>query len=114
MRNLLALVGAAVVTLAGAGYFLGWYKVGKAPGDGGKNVNIEVDTGKMGQDLHKGAEKLGDMLHQKDKGRGGEEMSELPPPPPLPAMPAAGELPPPVLGDPARDPNRLKQPWEKR
>src|SRR5687768_7305096 len=48
MRNILALIGLAVVTLVGAGWYLDWFTVHKgASDDGNKNYNVEVNTNKI-------------------------------------------------------------------
>jgi hypothetical protein len=63
MRNLLALVGAAVVTFVGAGYYLGWFSVHRPSGeDGSKSYNVELNTSKIGADLHKGKELITNKL----------------------------------------------------
>jgi len=53
MRNLLALVGAAVVTFAGLGWYLGWYKLEAAPSStpGHETVNVDIDGKKIGHDV---------------------------------------------------------------
>lgn len=67
MRNLLALFAAALLTVVGVGWYLGWYKVGSQPASvpGQHRVNIDIDTKKIGQDLHEGEEKLQHMLDKK-------------------------------------------------
>jgi hypothetical protein len=95
MRNLLALLGAAVVTFAVVGWFLGWYSVKATPGkDGQTHVHIGLNTDKIKTDIDKGKTKLFGLIelsrHQ-SAGQaatpGGTEPSALPPPPPLPAPP---------------------------
>lgn len=59
MRSLLTLVGAAVVTFAVAGWFLGWYKVRTTPGpDGHREVTIDVNGPKIQEDLKKGEARI--------------------------------------------------------
>lgn len=66
MRNLLALVGAAVVTVGGVGWYLDWFKVHKAAeGDGKKSYSVEVNTAKIGTDLHKGSSKVQSVIDEK-------------------------------------------------
>ncbi len=50
MRNFLAFVGLIVVAFIGVGYYMGWYKFAMSPGkDGKQNINVEVDTKKIGE-----------------------------------------------------------------
>src|SRR4051794_5930394 len=57
MRNLLALVGAAVVTFCVLGYSLGWFTIQSTPGsDGHRQVNIDVNTPKIVHDIKEGEE----------------------------------------------------------
>jgi len=67
MRNLLALFGAALLTVVGVGWYLGWYKVRSQPASvpGQHSVNIDIDTNKIGKDLQKGEQKLQNMLDKK-------------------------------------------------
>lgn len=63
MRHLLTLVGAAVVTFAVVGWFLGWYQVKTTPGTNGHpQVNIDFNAPKIKQDLSKGKTKLLNIL----------------------------------------------------
>ncbi|MHB1425722.1 MAG: hypothetical protein ACYC3I_21345 [Gemmataceae bacterium] len=71
MRNMLALFGAALLTVVGVGWYLGWYKVRSQPASlpGQHSVNIDIDTNKITKDLQQGEERLQQMLEKK----GGEE-----------------------------------------
>lgn len=73
MRNLLALLGLALVVVGGLGWYLGWYKVKSEPttSPGHHNVSIDIDTTKIGKDLHQGEEKLQKMLQggKQDTGK---------------------------------------------
>ncbi len=62
MRNLLALIGAAVVGFGGLGWYLGWYKlhVSKAA-DGNVQIQADVDQKKVVQDVGDGAKHLGQL-----------------------------------------------------
>jgi predicted small secreted protein len=63
MRNLLAFLAAVCLTVAGSGWYLGWYTVESAPAPQGKrSVNIEINTVKIGEDIKRGSEKLQDLL----------------------------------------------------
>jgi len=70
MRNLLALLGAAIVTFAVAGWYLDWYKLRNNPADEGHHsVNIDINKAKIGQDLQRGGERLHDAIeHTKKEG----------------------------------------------
>ncbi len=71
MRNLLAFLSAAVLVLAGFGWYLGWYKVHTIPAaEGHRAVNIDIDSKKIGQDLHKGEEKIQETLDKRHKEDG--------------------------------------------
>jgi hypothetical protein len=77
MRNLLALLGLALVVVGGLGWYLGWYKVKSEPttSPGHHNVSIDIDTTKIGNDLHKGEDKLHKMLEggKADPAKGGKD-----------------------------------------
>jgi hypothetical protein len=68
MRNLLALFAAALLTVVGVGWYLGWYKVRSQPASvpGQHSVNIDIDTNKIGTDLQKGEQKLQQFLDRKN------------------------------------------------
>jgi hypothetical protein len=58
MRNLLALLGLAIVVFAGLGWYLGWYHVAVAPAaDGHKKVEFDVNTSKLQTDVSAGLDK---------------------------------------------------------
>jgi hypothetical protein len=68
MRNLLALFATAVLTFAGVGWYLGWYRVQSKPAaDGHRAYNVDVDAKKIGEDLHRGGERLQEALDKKSK-----------------------------------------------
>jgi hypothetical protein len=63
LRSVLTLLGAAVVTFAIVGWFLGWYQVRTTPGaDGHRQVEIDFNAPKITQDLSKGTAKIKSML----------------------------------------------------
>lgn len=54
MRNVLALIGLVVVVFVGAGWYFGWYKFAVTPTiDGKQQIQVEVDTRKIGEDAKK-------------------------------------------------------------
>ena len=113
MRNLLAFVAAAALTVGGAGWFLDWYRVRSDPAPSGyKSLSIDINPGKIGQDLHKGERGLQRMLEgagkgdadkgapgkgEADKAAAGQGDKTRPTPPPAARHPRAGgdELAPP-------------------
>jgi hypothetical protein len=60
MRNLLALVGAAILTFAGAGWYLGWYRLqptlSTTPGH--QTLNIDINGQKIKDDVGKGEQQV--------------------------------------------------------
>jgi len=59
VKNLLALLAAAVLTFAGIGWYLDWYHISSTSGtQGHRNVNIDVNSGKIVEDVHKGVQKV--------------------------------------------------------
>jgi hypothetical protein len=67
MRNILAFSAAAVIVLAGVGWYLDWYKLKVSPtGDGHLNVTIDADTSKAREDVAKEAKKIEEAVN-KDK-----------------------------------------------
>lgn len=68
MRNLLALLGAAVIILAVVGWFRNWYTVDSEAGPSGHHsVNIDIDKDRINKDIHKGGERLHDALERARK-----------------------------------------------
>ena len=65
MRNILAFLAASVICIAGLGYYLGWYSVQSSAGAAGKRqVNIDIDSRKISDDLQKGTEKIQQVIDQ--------------------------------------------------
>jgi hypothetical protein len=59
MRNTLAFLAVLIVTVAGAGWYLGWFQVDTKPlPSGHQQVNIDIDTNKVEHDLKTGGEKV--------------------------------------------------------
>jgi hypothetical protein len=88
MRNLLAFLAAVTLTIAGIGFYLGWFRVlSTAESPGHKNVNIEVNTIKIGEDLQKGGRQVENLIQKARQGSGskipgGQEPAEAGPPAP--------------------------------
>lgn len=63
MRNLLALVGLAVVVFLGLGWYLGWYSFVISPGsEGRQRIQVDLDTHKIAEDAQRAKEKVGKVL----------------------------------------------------
>jgi hypothetical protein len=57
MRNLLALLAAVAIGVAGLGWYLGWFHVRSTPtGDGHQQISIDVDKKKIVADVKKGVQ----------------------------------------------------------
>jgi hypothetical protein len=73
MRNLLSLLGLALVTFLGLGWYLDWYQITPKPATaaGHRGIEIDLNTKKIGEDVHRGVEaggkKLHDLLDRKGK-----------------------------------------------
>lgn len=100
MRNLLALLGAALVAFAIVGWYRGWYQLETEPGAGGqRDVKIEINGPKIEKDLHHGTQKLENALENKAK---------ILPPVTSPTPAQAVQLPPtrgPIPGSPPPPPS---------
>ena len=76
MRNLLAFFAAVTLTVVGGGWYLGWFRT----------VKVELNTTKIREDLHKGGQKVQQLLENRRKDRaerkpeGSQESSESAPP----------------------------------
>jgi hypothetical protein len=85
MRNLLALAAAIVVIIAVVGWYQGWYRVETEPAaDGHREVTIDINGAKVGEDLNKGKAKVKEILGHKGTTPG--STSQAPPAPPPPAV----------------------------
>jgi hypothetical protein len=78
MRNLLAFLAAAVLTLAGVGWYLDWYHIRSTPIDGGqKSVTVDINTKKITEDLIRAEQKIQQRLAEKANGGSGEDKKAL-------------------------------------
>ena len=94
MRNLLALLGLAVVLFVGLGWYLGWYHVALTPTANGKKVEFDIDTSKVKDDVSAGYEKGKDLIDtfRKDKSPAPEGSKDfVGPPKPETPTPASGK-----------------------
>ncbi len=98
MRNLLALLGAALVTFVVVGWYLDWYKIKTEPdASGHREVNIDINGPKIKEDLHKGRERLQEALDSK----GTSPAAQVPGPHPNPGK---GPVPAPAGFGPTSQP----------
>jgi hypothetical protein len=68
MRNLLAFLAMVLVTVVSVGWYLDWYKVHSLPAPAGhRQLTIDINTVKIGEDLHKGEQNLQKMLESTGK-----------------------------------------------
>jgi len=59
MRNLLALLAAAVLVFAGGGWYMGWYRIQRNPAAEGHNsYNLDVDKKKITEDILRTEQRL--------------------------------------------------------
>lgn len=87
LRSLLTLLGAAVLTFAVVGWFLGWYQIKTTPGaDGHRQVNIDFNGPKIAEDVSKGTKKITNLL-EKPAPQGGTTPTVPPIPDQLPLPP---------------------------
>lgn len=72
MRNMLALVALGLIGFAAIGWFRGWYSVITAPtASGGRNININVNSPKISDDISRSKTKLREFLtSEKEKQEG--------------------------------------------
>ena len=64
MRNLLALLGLAVVLFVGFGYSRGWFTIANKDG----NLTIQVDKGKTEKDIKAGIKEGSDWIKEHKGG----------------------------------------------
>jgi hypothetical protein len=67
MRNLLALLGAVVLTVLVAGWYLGWYNISSTPSStsGHSKLEVDINSDKIGQDVKKGEQNVSDFIEKK-------------------------------------------------
>jgi hypothetical protein len=68
MRNILAFIGALVVTLVAVGWYENWFQFRTTPGaDGKRNISIDIDSAKVGDDIHKTTGNIEEFLKERAK-----------------------------------------------
>lgn len=68
MRNMLAFLAAAVLTVIGVGWYFDWYRLNTVPGDSGhRSVTIDINTKKISHDLGEVEHKVEKKLAEKNQ-----------------------------------------------
>ena len=88
MRNLLALLAAVVLVVAGLGWYLGWFHVRATPtGDGHEQISIDVDKKKIAADVkqgvQQGSQRVESFLKKEGISTPGGVPGQVPPPAPV-------------------------------
>ena len=97
MRNMLALIGAAVVLFVGIGWYQGWYTFAIAPGTNGKQrIEVDVDTKKIAEDARKAAETVSKTVGEPAPGSKAAELVGPPLPPDMPKKVTVNSIPGPL------------------
>jgi hypothetical protein len=77
---MLAFVAMLVLTLAAVGWYLDWYRIRGTPApDGHRSVTVDLNTHKIGEDLHKAEQQIQQKLAEKAKQGSGEILPEKKP-----------------------------------
>ena len=72
MRNVLAFVAALALTGGGLGWYLDWFRVRSQPApEGQRSLSIDINTAKIGADLHRGEQNLQKILESAGKSAEG-------------------------------------------
>jgi reverse gyrase len=68
MRNILAFVGALVVTLVVVGWYENWFQFRTTAGaDGNRNISIDIDSKKVSEDVKQTEKKIETFIDEKSK-----------------------------------------------
>jgi hypothetical protein len=68
MRNLLAFLAAAALTLFAVGWYLDWFQIHTVPSESGhRRVTVDINTQKIGHDLSEAEHKVQKKLEDKNK-----------------------------------------------
>jgi hypothetical protein len=64
MRNILALIGLAVVSFLAVGWYRGWYQVQAQPGSPGqRRIQVDLNSDKISGDFQAGTERVGELIN---------------------------------------------------
>jgi hypothetical protein len=94
---MLAFLAAVALTVIGVGWYLDWFKLSSVPAESGhRRLNIDVDTDKIGHDLHDAETKIEKKLADKNAAASGSSINPLTKTNPLapsdPPAPSVGEI----------------------
>jgi hypothetical protein len=68
MRNILAFLGALVLTLLAVGWYENWFQVRTTPGtDGNRNITIDIDSTKVTTDIEETEHKIQTFVEEEAK-----------------------------------------------
>jgi hypothetical protein len=68
MRNILAFLGALVVTLVVVGWYENWFQFRTTPGaDGNRNITIDIDSNKVTNDVEEAEHKVQTFIDEEAK-----------------------------------------------
>ena len=67
MKDMLALLGAALVVFAGLGWYLGWYQIASTTdSQGNRHIELDLNAKKIGTDISKAGQTIGNKLSSTD------------------------------------------------
>lgn len=94
MRNLLAFFAAAFLTFAAVGWYLDWYEIRTGPAAlaGHRTVNIDINGGKIVQDVNHGVQKGAQRIQDRFEKHSDTARSSDRPDPGPPLLPT--QIPP--------------------
>jgi hypothetical protein len=92
MRNTLAFLAAAAITVAAVGYYLDWFSVRGTPaGNGHKKYVLDVNAEKIEEDVHKASDDIKHKVEEKtEKSKKELKASEAPHMPGADALSSSG------------------------
>jgi hypothetical protein len=79
MRNMLAFFAALLLSVAGVGWYLGWYTIHSTPApDGQRSVTVDINTVKIARDLRAAEERIQQELTERSQKRQADAAREKP------------------------------------
>ncbi|HLW64349.1 MAG TPA: hypothetical protein VKS79_03450 [Gemmataceae bacterium] len=106
MRNLLAFLGAVIVTVAVLGWYLGWYNISSTPTGtpGHSKLEVDINSDKIGKDVKKGEQNVQDFIEKKGAANAPNST------PTAPAAPTAPKINVPTPFSPPAEPDAQPKP----